>query len=378
MISDSRLFHFMKKEFLQFFRDPRMLGIALFAPAIQLIILGYVASTDIRHVRTVVYDQDHSAYSRSYLQSFRDSGYFDLKYYVEDEKEIARHIDSGKAKLGLHIPRDFGRKIVRGETAPAQAIIDGVNSSTATIIQGYVSQISFSNSARILKERLAQKGLSMENAELLDLNERVWYNPELKSINYMVPAVFAQILMLISMILTSASIVKEKESGTMEMLVVTPLKPYELILGKLLPFALVALFQILIVFLVATLWFNVPIKGSVFLLFLLGALFMLTGLGTGLLVSTISQTQRQALMTTNLIMTPQFTLSGFVFPIANMPAAIQLITYLIPVRYFLSIVRGIFLKGVGVKYLWPEVWPMAVIGILLLAFSIVRFKKRID
>lgn len=374
---DSRLFHFIKKEFIQFFRDPRMFGVALFAPMIQLIFLGYVASTDIKHVSTAILDQDKSYYSRSYLQSFKNSGYFDFNYYVKDLKEITILLDNGQAKLALDIPRDFGKKIARGETAAPLAIIDGSNSSTASIIVGYISQINFSNSNAIFQHRLSNLGLTFNNTNTINSNLRIWYNPELKSSYYMVPAIFAQILMIISMMLTSASIVKEKEKGTIEMLIVTPLKPYELILGKLIPPVIIAFFDIALVFLITTLWFGVPMKGSIFLLFALGMSFSMTGLGIGLFVSTISQTQRQALMVNNFIMMPSFILSGFVFPISNMPQLVQIITYFIPLRYFLSILRGLFLKGVGMQYLWTDTWPLLVFGTTILTLSILRFKKKI-
>ena len=375
---DSRLCHFIKKEFIQLLRDPRMLFIALMAPVIQLIVFGYIASTDINHISTVVLDADKTAYSRSYLQSYKNSGYFDFNYYVTRPQQVANLIDSGQAKLGLRIPPDFGRKIVRRETASVQAVIDGSNSSTAAIIQGYISQINFGEVQKLMQEKIRKAGGSERSLEPMIVNTRIWYNPDLKSINYMVPAIFAQILMIISMVLTSTAIIKEKERGTLEMLAVTPLKPYELILGKLLPFVIIALFDLALVFLVATLWFNVEIKGSVFDLFWLGIIFMLTGLGLGVFISTVSQTQRQAMMTVIFIIMPQIIISGFIFPIANMPKVIQLITYLIPLRYFLEIVRNIFLKGVGIKYLWDDAWPMIVFGTVILSLSIMRFRKKIE
>ncbi len=374
---DSRLFHFIKKEFLQLARDPRLVFIALLAPVIQLILFGYVASTDINHISTVVLDNDNSVYSRTYLQSYKNSGYFNFNYYARSPRELRYLIDSGRAKLGLAVPVDFGRKIVRGETAPVQAVIDGSNASTAGIIQGYISQINFGQAQDLLQQRLARAGRPL-NLQLLDLETRVWYNPDLKSLNYMVPGVFANVLMMISMLLTSASIIKEKEKGTMEMLAVTPLRPAELILGKLIPFALVAFFDIVLVFLVATLWFDIQLKGSVLELFLLGSIFMLTGLGLGVFLSIISQTQRQAMMTTVFVIMPQMILSGFIFPIANMPALIQLVTYIIPLRYFLEIVRSIFLKGVGVRYLWNDIWPMVLISLVLISLSVMRFRKKIE
>jgi ABC-2 type transport system permease protein len=375
---DSRLYHFIKKEFIQLMRDPRMLFIALMAPVIQLTIFGYIASTDINHISTAVLDEDKTAYSRNYLQSFKNSGYFDLNYYVNKPQQTTSLLDSGQAKLGLRIPRGFGRQIVRGDTASVQAVIDGSNSSTAAIIQGYINQINFGQVEKLLREKIEKAGGSVRSLEPMIVNSRIWYNPDLKSINFMVPAIFAQILMIISMVLTSAAIIKEKERGTLEMLAVTPLKSYELILGKLLPFVIIALFDLVLVFLVATLWFNVQIKGSVFDLFWLGSIFMLTGLGLGVFISTVSQTQRQAMMTVIFIIMPQIIISGFIFPIANMPRIIQLITYLIPLRYFLEIVRNIFLKGVGIKYLWNDAWPMIVFGVVILSLSIMRFRKKID
>lgn len=367
---DSRLFHFIKKEFIQLRRDPRMLYVAILAPVIQLFILGYVASVDIKHVATAVFDQDKSSYSRTYLAGFKNSGYFDLDYFVDNDKAAACLLDSGRAKLVLHLAPDFGKNIVRGQPAGVQAIIDGENSASATIISGYINQINFENTSAILRVRLARRGLALQT--------RVRYNPEMKSVNFMVPAIFALILTIISMLLTAFSIVKEKERGTMEQLIVTPLKPYELILGKLLPFTIVAFLDITLVFLVATLWFKVPMHGSVFLLFTLGAIFLTAGLGMGVFISTISRNQRQAMLSALFVIIPSMILSGFIFPIANMPVAIQLVTYFIPVRYFLSIVRGLFLKGIGMKYLWVDTWPMLLIGVFLLAFSIVRFRKKIE
>lgn len=375
---DSRLFHFVKKEFIQLSRDSRMVFIALMAPIIQLIVFGYIASTDINHIPTVILDEDNTVYSRNYLQGFKNSGYFDFNYYASGPRQIAYYLDSGRAKLALRVPVDFGRRIVRGETASVQAVIDGSNSSTASIVAGYISQINFGAAQTVLQQRLARSGSPGNLLRLFNVNTRIWYNPDLKSMNYMVPAIFATILMMVSMILTSASIIKEKERGTMEMLVVTPLKPYELILGKLLPFALVAFFDITLVFLVATLWFSVQLKGSVLLLFSLGLLFMLTGLGLGVFISTISQTQRQAMMTTVFLIMPQIILSGFIFPIANMPQLIQWLTAVIPLRYFLEIVRSIFLKGSGFRYLWHDIWPLVVFGTIILSLSILRFRKKIE
>lgn len=375
---DSRLFHFIKKEFIQLFRDKRMLSTVLMAPIIQLLMFGYVASTDIKHIKSAILDEDKTSYSRTYIQSFKNSGYIDIDYSLDNLKQAKSLMDQGKIKFALHVPIGFGRKIIRGETAQVQALVDGTNSSTAGIIQSYLNQINFTNSNKIVTTRLAKVGITPKDTDIFDLNARIWFNPELKSVYFMVPAIFAQVLMIISLILTTSSIVKEKERGTMEMLSVTPLKPYELILGKLLPYGIIAFADIILIFLVSTLWFNVPVRGSIFLLFLLGTLFMATGLGMGLFISTISSTQRQALMTNNLIMTPQFILSGFIFPVANMPQFLQIITLFIPIRYFLVIVRGLFLKGVGIGYLWSSIWPIILFSVVILTLSIVRFKKKLE
>jgi ABC-2 type transport system permease protein len=355
-----------------------MLAIALVAPVIQLIILGYVASTDIKHVKTVVFDENKSAYSRTYLNSLSNSGYFDLDSYVSSDKEIAWMIDSDQAEVGLHIPYDFDRRIVRGETAKVQADIDGSNSSFATIVQGYLTQINFANAQNFTVQRLSRYGLLSGVEAPLDLRLRVWYNPDLKSVNFMVPSIFAQLLLIVSMMLTASSIVKEKEKGTMEMLAVTPLRPTELILGKMLPYAILSMIDVALVFLVARYWFLVPMEGSVLLLFVLGGIFVLSGLGMGLFVSAVSRTERQASMTNNIVTAPMFMLSGFTFPIANMPYAIQLFTYLMPTRYFLEIVRNLFLKGVGMKYLWADTWPLIVIGTALIVLSVARFRKSLE
>jgi len=360
-MKNSRIWHFIKKELIQVVRDKRMLMLALFAPLIQLFLFGYVASTDINHVSTAVWDESRSQQSRAYVESVANSGYFDINYYVESDRQIKELLDSGRVKVTLHLPNDFAKKIIRREPAPVQTIIDGENSSSATIILGYLNQISLGNRPKPIDARV-----------------RVWYNPELKSKFFMVPAIFALTLMIQSMMLTSFSIVKEKEKGTMEQLMVSPIRPYELILGKLLPFVIIGAANIILVFLLVTLWFGVPIFGSPILLFVLGLIFIATGLGIGVFVSTISQPQGQAMMSNIFFLMPTIIISGFIFPIENMPKVIQAITYLIPARYFLVIVRGIFLKGIGLKYLWPQAAALIIFGAAILTFSILRFRKKID
>jgi ABC-2 type transport system permease protein len=374
---DQPLFHMVRKEFRQISRDPRVLRIAIMMPVIQLLIFGYIASTDIRNVRTALIDRDMTQASREYVRVLENTGKFVIKDQIQDEEQMTVLMDSRQVSLGLQIPKGFEKDIDSGRQAQVQAVIDGSNSANATIILGYLGQANQDSSNKITLARLAKIGIH-NGITLFDVQTRVWYNPDLKSMNFMVPAIFSQLLLMISMTLTAFSVVKEKEKGTMEQLIVTPLKPFEMIIGKVIPPILIALMDILVVYLVAVFWFRVPMRGSLLDLFSLGTIFMMTGLGLGILISTVSKNQRQSIMTTNLIMSPMFILSGFVFPIASMPVIIQWTTYLIPLRYFLVIVRGIFLKGNGIVYLWPEVWPLMIIGVSLLSISILRFKKKIE
>jgi len=374
---DWPLIHMIRKEFRQIRRDPRVLRIAIMMPVIQLLIFGYIASTDIKNVRTALIDRDMTPASRAYVKVIENTGKFVITDQIQDEEQMTHLMDGRRVSLGLQIPKGFENDIKAGRQAQVQAVIDGSNSANATIILGYLGQANQTSSNNVLIQRLARKGIR-NGLTPFDVQTRVWYNPDLKSMNFMVPAIFSQLLLMISMTLTAFSVVKEKEKGTMEQLIVTPLKPYEMILGKVIPPILIALTDILVVYTVAVFWFRVPMRGSLVTLFALGTLFMMTGLGLGILISTVSKNQRQSIMTTNLIMSPMFILSGFVFPIASMPVAIQWVTHLIPLRYFLVIVRGIFLKGNGIIYLWSEVWPLMIIGVSLLSISILRFRKKME
>jgi len=375
---DLPLFHMIRKEFRQMSRDPRVLRIAIMMPVIQLLIFGYIASTDIRNVKTALIDRDMTPASRAYVKVLENTGKFVITDQIQDEEQMTVLMDSRRVSLGVQIPRGFEKDIDSGRQAQVQAVIDGSNSANATIILGYLGQANQISSNNVLIKRLAKNGIRGNTASKFDVETRVWYNPDLKSMNFMVPAIFSQLLLMISMTLTAFSVVKEKEKGTMEQLIVTPLKPYEMIFGKVIPPILIALTDILVVYAVAVFWFRVPMRGSLVTLFTLGTIFMMTGLGLGILISTVSKNQRQSIMTTNLIMSPMFILSGFVFPIASMPVIIQWIANLIPLKYFLVIVRGIFLKGNGIVYLWPEVWPLIIIGFALLSLSILRFRKKME
>lgn len=375
---DKRIFHLIRKEFRQFFRDPRMIYIALIAPAVQIMLFGYTASTDIKNISTAVYDQDMTRASRAYVESISNSGYFKIKKYVSSLDELKEQLDSGQAKFALNIPRNFEAKQNNSQTADLLAIIDGSNSTVATVASGYINQITFDQTFDNLAGKLATYGIKRNDLLLLNPQIRIFYNPELKSTYYMVPAILALILTIQSMLLTAFSIVKERATGTLEQLMVTPLKRWEIIFSKIIPYAIVTMVDVVIITLLTTLWFRVPLHGSFLLLFVLSGAFALSGLGLGVFISTISQNEQQSLMTALFVLIPSIILSGFVFPIANMPLPVQIITYLIPVRYYLVIVRGIFLKGIGIEYLWHQTAALLIFGISIFTLSILRFRKKIS
>jgi ABC-2 type transport system permease protein len=340
----------------------------------QLIILGYAVSSDIKHVSTVVCDLDRTPESRAFIDRFAATEYFDIRYRVNDERRIKDLMDAGRVRVGIVIPPRFAAKLARQETATVQLLLDGSDSNTATVAQGYVTQIVNAASARIILERLGPKSTL---PVAVNPTIRVWFNPDLKSVNFMVPGVIALILTIVTMTMTATAIVKEKERGTIEQLIVTPIRPHQLMLGKAIPFVIIAYVDILIVVVAGVLWFRVPIAGSFLLLLALSGLFIMTTLGLGLLISTVSQTQQQAMMLSFFINPPFMLLSGFIFPIASMPEPMQYITYIIPLRYFLIIIRGIFLKGIGLEILWPQALALLAFGVTVLTLSAMRFRKRL-
>ena len=373
------IFHIIKKEFLQLRRDRQMFMMSFFAPVFQLIMLGYAANLDVSNIPTVVCDMDNSRISRELLTDFSTSGYFALNDYIENIDDVDHFIDNGRASIAIVIPRGFGDKIIGRKAAQLQIIADGSDANSATIGLSYASMIVARYSQNIVLESYEQVSKNGRKLIPVKAETRVWYNPELKSRNFMVPGVLALLLMVMTLILTSLAIVKEREIGTMEQLIVTPIRPYQLIIGKLAPFTIIGMIDVGLVLLVATLWFGVPVRGSVPLLFVLCAVFLLTTLGLGLFVSTVSRTQQQAMMTSIFfIQMPMIFLSGFVFPIQNMPDIIQFISYLLPLRYFFVIIRGIFLKGVGMAELWDQALILLIFGMAILTLSAARFRKRLE
>jgi ABC-2 type transport system permease protein len=372
-----RIKEIVRKEFYQIRRDKRMLAVSIIAPILQIIVLGYAATTDIRFTDMVVCDMDRTAVSRKFVRSFTNSHYFVHKYSLDVPTGIDRLIDEGKASMALVIPPGFGSDLLGQKSPQVQVILDGSDANSANVLLTYATQIVASSSQGVAAEYLsvgARTGVPRIIPE-----PRVWFNPDLKSSYCMVPGVVALILMIITMTLTALAIVKEKEIGTLEQLMVTPIRPYQLILGKLLPFVFIGFLDVSIALAVARYWFGVPMVGSLVLLFGLSLLFILTTLGLGLFISTIAKSQQQAMLIAQFFFfMPFMFLSGFAFPIANMPVVIQWITYLIPLRYFLEIVRGLFLKGAGVAELWPQALALFVFGVTILSLSVVRFRRKLE
>ncbi len=366
------------KEFVQLRRDPKLFPVLFISPILQLLLLGYAANLDVKNIPTVICDLDRSAASRGFLDDFVNSGYFSVAVRVGRMDEIDRYIDNGDATMAMVVPRGFGDGLAAGRPAAVLVIVDGSESQSASIGVNYATMISSRYAQKIVFdafERAQGRGLKpvLVNPEL-----RIWYNPDLKSRNFMIPGVLGLILMITTTTLASLGIVREREAGTMEQLIVTPIRPHQLIIGKLLPFVIIGLIDAVFVLGVARLWFGVPLRGSAALLLALCLAFMLTTLGTGLFISTISRTQQQAMLTSMFFIMPQMMLSGFVFPVENMPPFFQHVTTVIPLRYFLVVIRGIMLKGTGWAELWPQAAGLVALGTLILGLSVARFKKKLD
>jgi len=373
-----RLVHMIIKEFGQIRRDRRMIPMFFVAPVLQLVLLGYAANVDVKLVDTAVYDLDRSAESREVVRVLEGSGYFEIVESLKSYDEGEKSVDEGEAKMAIVFPRDFGKKLKDGERSPIQVLVDGSDSNAAVIGLNYLGSALREYSNKLALERLNRDGVRQIPAARVGLEPRIWYNPQLKSMYFMIPGVLCILLMVTTMMTTSMGVVREKELGTMEQLIVTPIRPWELIVGKLFPFAIIGFLETAFALAASALVFHVPIRSNIFLIFFAAGLFLLTTLGLGLFVSTVSNTQQQAMMTAGFfIMMPFMMLSGFIFPIENMPGVIQAATYLIPLRYFLVILRALFLKGVGLAVLWKNALALFVWGVSILALSILRFHKRL-
>lgn len=367
----------IKKEFIQIMRDWRSLVVAVMLPVVLLMLYGYGIDLDVKHLRTAVLDQDNSRQSRKLLDSFQQSNYFDFVVRMDSYSELEEVLDYGKAKVAIIIPQGFAEDINRGD-ANVQVVVDGSDASTASLAISYSSQIVGDYSKEVRIEEIRSRGMDASATSGLDVRTRYWYNPELNSTDFIVPGLIAIILMLLSSLLTSMTIVRERERGTIEQVIVSPIRPNELMLGKLVPYVIIAFFDVLIVVAGARFIFDVPLRGSIPVLLVTSVIFLTSALGLGLLISSVSKTQLVAMtIAVMATMLPTILLSGFIYPISTMPKAIQYLTYAIPVRYYLEIVRGIFLRGVGLDVLWPQAARLAL-GVALITASALTFSKKAD
>ncbi len=370
-----RILTILRKEFRSVLRDPRMRLVIIGLPVIQTLIFGYAVTLDVRHVRLAVVDRDNTPASRALVSRFTSSAYFDAIAFTFDDDEARRLIDTSAASAILQINAGYEEHLHGGRPTPVQLIVDGSDSNTARFVANYGTAIATAaNTELVLERTLRQTGRAVR-AGGVDLRPRAWFNADLESRNYYVPGIIAMLVMLVALMLTSMSIVREKEAGTIEQIMVTPIRPVEFILGKCAPFAVIGFLNVGMVTAVGLFWFGIPFRGSFPLLLAGTALFLLSTLGVGLFISTVSQTQQQAMMTTFFFFFPAMLFSGFIFPIANMPPVIQYLSLLDPLRYMLVIVRGIFLKGVGLGVLWPQFAALFGLGVVVLAFAVGRFRK---
>jgi ABC-2 type transport system permease protein len=369
-----RIKELVRKEFIQLLRDPRNRVLLFVAPLVQMLIFGYVVNYDIRTINVALLDNSRTYESRKLIDTFTGNNIFHITHYVRDDHEMEEALLKGKVDMTIKIAPDFAALIRKGQTASIQIAVDGTMSNMASMRVAYTATVLDMFNNKMLRELYPQH----MTYGRIDARIRTWYNPNLDSQYFFVPGIVAVLIMLTSLLLTSIAIIREKEAGTMEQLIVTPLKSYEFIIGKTIPYIIIALVQMSVIIMIAIFWFEIPLIGSVLLLFFAACLFLMSTLGIGLFISTISATRQQAMMTTFLFLMPFLMLSGFIFPIANMPKVVQLLTHIIPLRYFIVIIRGIFLKGIGMEVLWPQYLALFIIGSIVFTGAISRFKKRLD
>ena len=373
-----RLFSLVRKEFIQIVRDPRTLAMTFMMPVVMLFLLGYAATNDVRNIDLAVFDQDQSPGSRRLIEAYKVADYFRLSRVVSSEEEMRDLIDNNSVRAGLIIPPGYGRAINGWRSAEVAFLLDGSDPTVATTALAAATMIGQAQSTRIMTERLEKRGMNDALRFPIDVRTQVLYNPGLVNAYFMVPAMIGMILQYLTTMLTATSIVRERERGTIEQLIVTPLRSWELMLGKLTPYVLLAFLDTIEVLVIGVLVFKVPITGSTMLLMLLTGLFLVTTLGIGLLISTVANTQQEAMITTMFTILPSIFLSGFFFPLAAMPTWLQAVSYLIPLRYFLIIARGIVIKGVGVSALWPEVFALVIFAVVVMGTAVLRFRKSLD
>jgi ABC-2 type transport system permease protein len=375
----ARLKQMLIKEFIQVFRDKRTRFVLIVPPIIQMLIFGYAATFEVYHVPTAILDEDHSQESRDLISRFTSSPYFDVQRQLTDSRQIRELIDRGTVTVALQINPGFAEELRKGDTAPLQVIVDATNSNTALIASGYINQIALGYAKEYQQDRMSRIFPQfVDRVPSVQLEARPWYNADLRSRWFFVPGIVGSLTLVLVVTLTAFAVVREREIGTLEQIMVTPIRPIEFILGKTLPFFLIGLLDVSLIATVGTLWFQVPFRGNLIVLFSGAILFLLCMLGVGLLISTVSATQQQAMVTSFFFIMPAITFSGFGFPINTMPQWLQYLTYLSPLRYFLVVLRGTYLKGVGVSILWPQMAAMLGLGLILLTAAILRFHKALD
>ena len=374
----SRLMSLIRKEFIQIMRDPRTLAIIFVMPVLMLFLLGFAATNDVRNIDLVVFDQDQSPASRRLLEAYKQADYFRISRTVSSEEEMRALIDNNTARAGIIIPAGYGRAVTGDSSAQVAFVLDGSDPTVASTALAAATMIGQTQSTNLQVQRLERRGMGSLVKAPIDVRTLVWYNPGLVSAYFMVPAMIGMILQYLGTMLTATAIVRERERGTIEQLIVTPLRSQELVIGKLTPYVLLTFLDVIEVLIVGVLLFRMPINGDLMLLLILTSLFMITTLGIGLFISTIAKTQQEAMLTTMFTLLPSIFLSGFFFPLAAMPVWLQALSYVIPLRYFLIIARGIVIKGVGLEALWSEVATLAFFAVLVMTAAAARFKKSLD
>lgn len=375
---NSRLRSLIRKEFIQIRRDRRTLILVLFIPIMQLFLLGYAATNDVRNVPLAVYDQDRGSEARSLLDAYRAADYFTISFEANSESELQDLLDNGQARAGLIIPAGYTDDIQAGKTARVVFVLDGSDPTVASTALSAAQLIGQAHSTQILKSSLLRRGQAAAIQPPVEVSTTVWYNPDLVSAYFMIPGVIGMILFALTSILTASAIVRERERGTIEQLIVTPIRPWELVVGKLLPYVILAFLNALEVLAIGHYWFGVPIRGSLWLIAGASFLFLLSSLGIGLLASTIANTQQEAMLTVWMTLLPSIFLAGFFFPLEAMPKVLQWISYIFPLRYYLVIIRSLMLKGVGISAFTGDLIALAIFGVVIMSMAALRFRKRLD
>ncbi len=374
---NSRLISIIRKEFIQIFRDPRTLVLIIVMPMLQLFLLGYAATTDVKNISLAVWDQSHSTQARALLDAFRSANYFSIDYVVGSDQEYRELIESGDIRAALIIPPDYEQRLLEGK-AQVSLVLDGSDATVGGTALSTAKLIGQSYATKVLTEQASLTGRPSSFTPPLDVRTQVWYNPDLIAAYFNVPGVIGMILYFITTLLTASSIVRERERGTIEQLIVTPIRSWELVVGKILPYSILALIDMVEVLLIGHWWFKVPIKGDLGLIFALSGLFLISSLGIGLFASTVANTQQEAFITVMVTMLPSLFLSGFFFPIEAMPKFLQYVSAIIPLRYYLVIIRALLLKGVGLSALRHEVFALIIFAVVIMGVAALRFRKRLD